>query len=87
MRAQALTNLDAFGHPDPQNPPIVPGYTFGLDLVRNNPIYNKPRRFNQTETAFLEAKVKELLESRKLEKSEAILGLSWYHTMSELQIS
>ena len=67
MRAQALANLDCFGYQDPSNPPTVPGYTFRIRTVHDRPIYQNPQRFNQLETAFLDARIHELMGVGKLE--------------------
>ena len=67
MRAQALANLDTFGYPDPFSPPTVPGYTFRIQTVHELPIYQAPPRFNQTETAFLDARLYELVNHLKVE--------------------
>ena len=71
FRAQALANLDAFGHPNPDNPPTIPGYEYKIELTDPNPVYHKPQRFNQTETAFLEARITELKGYGKLEDSDS----------------
>ena len=71
FRAQALANLDAFGHPDPENPPTIPGYEYKIEVTDSNPVYHKPQRFNQTETAFLEARIAELKGYGKLEDSSS----------------
>jgi hypothetical protein len=67
MRAQALANLDVFGYPDPYSPPTVPGYTFRIQTVHDLPIYQSPQRFNQLETAFLDARIYELVNVAKVE--------------------
>ena len=67
MRAQAIANLDTFGYPDPYTPPTIPGYTFRIQTVHDQPIYKNPTRFNQQETAFLEARVYELVNLTKVE--------------------
>ena len=67
MRAQAIANLDTFGYPDPFSPPTVPGYTFRIQTVHELPIYQAPPRFNQTETAFLDARLYELVNHLKVE--------------------
>ena len=67
MRAQALANLDVFGYPDPYEPPTVPGYTFRIQTIHDKPIYQNPQRFNQQESAFLDARIYELVNLTKVE--------------------
>ena len=67
MRAQSLANLDVFGYPDPYEPPTVPGYTFRIQTIHDKPIYQNPQRFNQQETAFLDARLYELVNLTKVE--------------------
>ena len=67
MRAQALANIDCFGYQDPTSPPTVPGYTFRIRTVHDRPIYQSPQKFNQLETAFLDARVHELRGVGKIE--------------------
>jgi hypothetical protein len=57
MRAQAIANLDTFGYPDPYSPPTVPGYTFRIQTIHDKPIYKNPTRFNQQESAYLDARI------------------------------
>ena len=67
MRAQALANLDVFGYPDPYEPPTIPGYTFRIQTIHDKPIYQNPQRFNQQESAFLDARIYELVNLTKVE--------------------
>jgi len=67
MRAQSLANLDVFGYPDPYEPPTVPGYTFRIQTIHDKPIYQNAQRFNQQETAFLDARLYELVNLTKVE--------------------
>ena len=67
MRAQALANIDVFGYPDPFTPPTVPGYTFRIQTTHNHPIYQHPGKWNQTEAAFLDARIYELMNKCKIE--------------------
>ena len=60
MRAQALSNLDCFGYQDQSNPPTVPGYTNRIRTIHDRSIYQNAHRFNQLETAFLDARAYEL---------------------------
>jgi transposase InsO family protein len=69
MRAQALANLDVFGYPNPYDPPTIPGYTFRIQTIHENPIYLPTQRFNQQETAFLEARLYELVNVAKVEQA------------------
>jgi len=69
MRAQALANLDVFGYPDPYDQPTIPGYTFRIQTIHENPIYLPTQRFNQQETAFLEARLYELVNVAKVEQA------------------
>ena len=67
MRAQALANLDTFGYPDPYSPPTIPGYTFRIETTHDKPIYKNPTRFTQQESAFLDARIYELVNLTKVE--------------------
>ena len=69
MRAQALANLDVFGFPDPGNPPKVPDADFTMPLLRDKPVYVRHQKFSQHESAFLDAKIYELVQRGKLEPS------------------
>jgi RNase H-like domain found in reverse transcriptase/Reverse transcriptase (RNA-dependent DNA polymerase)/Integrase zinc binding domain/Integrase core domain len=72
FRAQALANIDVMGHTDPTNPPTIPGYDFTIDVNTKDPVYLKPQRFNQTETAFLEARIAELMTYGKIRPSQSM---------------
>jgi transposase InsO family protein len=72
FRAQALANIDVMGHPDPSNPPTIPGYDFTIDVNTKEPVYLKPQKFNQTETAFLEARIAELMSYGKIRPSQSM---------------
>jgi hypothetical protein len=72
MRAQALANLDVFGYPDPHNPYTVPGYTFRLTTTHDRPIFCPAGKYNQTESAFLDARLYYLMNHNKIEPSTAI---------------
>ena len=67
MRAQAIANLDTFGYPDPYSPPTIPGYTFRIETTHDKPIYKNPTRFTQQESAFLDARIYELVNLTKVE--------------------
>ena len=73
--AQCLANIDAFGSPDPDNPPRVKNYQVRVETTDEVPVRARPRRFTMIEQAFLEAKTNIMMRQHKLRDSHS----DWSH--------
>jgi len=75
FRAQCIANIDAFGSPDPDNPPRVKDYLVRVETTDEVPVRARPRRFTMIEQAFLEAKTNIMVRQHKLRDSHS----DWSH--------
>jgi hypothetical protein len=73
FRAQVLVNLDAYFHPDPDNPPTIPGVEMEINLKdpSTKPVAVRMRRLQEMERASLKMRVAKMLRTGKLEKSRS----------------
>jgi hypothetical protein len=67
--AQALCQITAYFHPDPDNSPTVKGFIAEIETTDDVPVVTRARTFAEIQKAFLSAKTKELIRQGKLEKS------------------
>ena len=67
--AQAIANITAYIHPDPDNPPTVKGYLPEIETIDDIPIQARARKFADIQKAYLRAMTKRLIRQRKLEES------------------
>ena len=73
--AQALANITAYFHSDPDNPPTVNGFLAEIETVDGILIQARARKFADIQKAYLRAKTKRLIHHGKLEESgEVFIG-------------
>ena len=73
FRAQAYANVDAFGHPDPDNAPTCKGHRMDIKLNAENvrPAKCRPRRVSEMERCFLKRQVEYMVSKKQLEASNS----------------
>ena len=67
--AQAIANMTAYFHPDPDNPPTVKGFIAEIETVDDIPIQARARKMADIQKAYLKAMTKRLIRQGKLEES------------------
>ena len=71
LRAQILCNIDTWVYPDENNPPMLEGFEYSIDLIdpKIKPFKCKQRRYSILERFSLRARCLNMLEKKKIQKS------------------
>ena len=69
MRAQLYSHIDAYGHPDINNPPTVKGKELVIALADKRPVNSKHRRYSLLERACIMARMKTMISQKRMQKS------------------
>ena len=71
LRAQILCNIDTWVYPDEDNPPMIEGFEYSINLIdpKVKPFKSKQRRFSILERFSLRARCLNMLERKKIQNS------------------
>jgi len=67
--AQALANMDRFGHPDKWNQPRVKGHEFTIELTDDQPYMARYQKFDAWQARFLYLKMRQMEAEGRVERS------------------
>ena len=67
--AQAIANITAYFHPDPDNPPTVKGYAAEIETLDDILVQARAWKLADIQKAYLKAMTKRLIKQGKLDES------------------